>query len=914
MDEHSGDPLTSTDDNLERSSNEKNIEHSERLNDSSNFEEELKGLEISGLEKVKPHLRYNKGGKYSITVYNNIGYVAKGDVHNDVKAQNIAYDNASLTATGSSTFIPRQIKNTEYPQIEHFDQNKRSLPCLDEAPEQKQQNVPTQSEPKNKTVMKCTKQDSVKINKSGTRVSTQSKDDKSATGDVNNAVTSHNVALDNSSLNATGGSTFMPRQIKNTEYPQIDYCEQNKIALPCLDEAPKKKQKNVPPQSEPKNKTVIKCTKQDSVNINKSGTRVSTQSKDDKSATDQDKSLHRKTSESLKTTKKSTSLSDLVDQSSHVHKEHAPTFTYELNAKKSLSMPNNFGFSTRKGDVNNAVTSHNVALDNSSLNATGGSTFMPRQLKNTEYPQIDYCEQNKIALPCLDEAQKKKQKNVPTQSEPKNKTVIKCTKQDSVNINKSGTRVSTQSKDDKSATAQDKSLHRKTSESLKTTKKSTRFSDLVDQSSQVHKEYAPKFPYELHAEKSLSMPNIFCSSTRKGKGSSRYATEFEESEDLYNITENQLFLISSFDKNFLNPYSQAIQEETFTKWVNSHLERVALRIQDLYMDLGKGKNLLKLLEVVSGEKLPEPTRGRMRINCLENATKALQFLKDKQVNLGNMGPHDIVDGNHRLILDLIWTIILRFQIQNISVETADNRGTKSAKDALLFWCQMKTSGYWNVNVQNFTTSWRDGLAFNAIIHTHSPELIEYGKLKEENAIENLQNAFNVAEQKLGITKLLDALDVAVNHPDEKSIITYVATYYHYFAKISDIAVIGNTIGKQSRFLMSSRDASESERSKDLSNITENPQFQHLRSSKKSRYSFQDKKEALVEKSKTTGSEYTDIRSKPISNIQTQGYVEEKARLEVATSGNSTRHRPADTPPPAMKTMSNPREDRACIIL
>ncbi|KAM8970702.1 spectrin beta chain, non-erythrocytic 2 isoform 1-T1 [Sarcophilus harrisii] len=240
---------------------------------------------------------------------------------------------------------------------------------------------------------------------------------------------------------------------------------------------------------------------------------------------------------------------------------------------------------------------------------------------------------------------------------------------------------------------------------------------------------------------------------------------------------------------------EAVQKKTFTKWVNSHLARVPCRVGDLYNDLRDGRNLLRLLEVLSGEMLPKPTKGRMRIHCLENVDKALQFLKEQKVHLENMGSHDIVDGNHRLTLGLVWTIILRFQIQDISVETEDNKEKKSAKDALLLWCQMKTAGYPNVNVHNFTTSWRDGLAFNAIVHKHRPDLLEFDSLRKCNAHYNLQNVFNLAEKELGLTKLLDPEDVNVDQPDEKSIITYVATYYHYFSKMKALAVEGKRIGK-----------------------------------------------------------------------------------------------------------------------
>ncbi|XP_028968283.1 spectrin beta chain-like [Galendromus occidentalis] len=240
---------------------------------------------------------------------------------------------------------------------------------------------------------------------------------------------------------------------------------------------------------------------------------------------------------------------------------------------------------------------------------------------------------------------------------------------------------------------------------------------------------------------------------------------------------------------------EVVQTKTFCKWVNSHLVRANCRISDLMIDMRDGKMLIKLLEILSGERLPRPTKGKMKIHCLENVEKALQFLKDQRVHLENLGAHDVVDGNPRLTLGLIWTIILRFQIQDITIEQVDNQETKSAKDALLLWCQMKTAGYPNVNVRNFTTSWRDGLAFNALIHKHRPDLIDFEKLSKSNAIHNLNKAFNVAEDKLGLSKLLDAEDVFVEQPDEKSIITYVVTYYHYFSKMKQDTVHGRRIGK-----------------------------------------------------------------------------------------------------------------------
>ncbi|VDK89658.1 unnamed protein product, partial [Litomosoides sigmodontis] len=113
----------------------------------------------------------------------------------------------------------------------------------------------------------------------------------------------------------------------------------------------------------------------------------------------------------------------------------------------------------------------------------------------------------------------------------------------------------------------------------------------------------------------------------------------------------------------------------------------------------------------------------------------------------------------------------------------------SARDALLQWAQDVTRGYPGVNVRNFTSSWRDGLAFNAILHRYRPNLIQWSKIIGESvsARDRLNHAFAAAESEFGVSRLLDAEDVDVDVPDEKSIITYVSSLYNALPHTSELS-------------------------------------------------------------------------------------------------------------------------------
>jgi actinin alpha len=218
------------------------------------------------------------------------------------------------------------------------------------------------------------------------------------------------------------------------------------------------------------------------------------------------------------------------------------------------------------------------------------------------------------------------------------------------------------------------------------------------------------------------------------------------------------------------------QIKVFSRWTAKQLAQRQIQFDSVLTDFKDGTKLINLLEIVSKEPIGVRYHKapKQRIMMRENCSFALQFIQKKGIKLIGIGEDDIIDGHPKLTLGLIWTIINKFLIEDISVEEA------TARDALLIWAKKNTQGYADVNVTNFTTSWSSGLAFCALINKFRPQLLDYNALDRADHMEACRKAF-AACKELGIYVYLDPEDLVGTQPDEKSVVTQVAEFFHFFA-------------------------------------------------------------------------------------------------------------------------------------
>lgn len=162
----------------------------------------------------------------------------------------------------------------------------------------------------------------------------------------------------------------------------------------------------------------------------------------------------------------------------------------------------------------------------------------------------------------------------------------------------------------------------------------------------------------------------------------------------------------------------------------------------------------------------------MRVHHINNINKALQVIHDHGIKLVNISSNDIESGNEKLILGLIWLIALNFDGKKL----VNSQAVSGIEKSLLTWVNTFTELH-GLRVNDFSSSWSDGLAFLYLLHENIPAFDLQSAIKL-HPIARLRMAFDLASRQLQIEQLLDPEDVNTIKPDKKSILMYIMCIYN----------------------------------------------------------------------------------------------------------------------------------------
>ncbi|MES1912100.1 MAG: hypothetical protein MHM6MM_004434 [Cercozoa sp. M6MM] len=228
-----------------------------------------------------------------------------------------------------------------------------------------------------------------------------------------------------------------------------------------------------------------------------------------------------------------------------------------------------------------------------------------------------------------------------------------------------------------------------------------------------------------------------------------------------------------------------VQIKSFTRWANAKLAVKGYKgISDpseVDTSWTDGHLLARLINALYDLPVPRLNKNpRLRPQKIDNLVQALKMVDAAGVKTNFLQAENLADCNLVPILGMMWSIILHYAINGISIDDL------KSKEGLLLWVQKQLKGYRDIdppNVQNFHRDWKNGLAFCGLMHRFYPEKVDYDTLEKGNAAENLKLAFDTF-QEVGIPVLLDVEDCLVDMPDDKAIMAQVAEIFHHCAKFS----------------------------------------------------------------------------------------------------------------------------------
>ncbi|XP_077987433.1 filamin-A-like [Glandiceps talaboti] len=223
-----------------------------------------------------------------------------------------------------------------------------------------------------------------------------------------------------------------------------------------------------------------------------------------------------------------------------------------------------------------------------------------------------------------------------------------------------------------------------------------------------------------------------------------------------------------------------IQNNTFVNWINEQLRPTGKSIENIYEDFEDGLVLISLVEtLIATRGAPlAPRRAsrysknpRNRVQKMENVSYALSLMEKEGIKLVNIGNEDVVGGNMKLILGLIWRLILKYQI---STSSGSQTVKVPPKKLMMIWIRAVLP---ELTIKNFSSDWNDGVALSALLDYCQPGLFpNWRTLDRSNKLENCSEAMKTAKEKFDIPLVLSPEDMSSDIMDELSGMTYLSYY------------------------------------------------------------------------------------------------------------------------------------------
>lgn len=220
-----------------------------------------------------------------------------------------------------------------------------------------------------------------------------------------------------------------------------------------------------------------------------------------------------------------------------------------------------------------------------------------------------------------------------------------------------------------------------------------------------------------------------------------------------------------------------LQQKIFSRWVGQKLAVRKIKFESVLTGFSDGVALVALVEVLSESKMPGKALKpqKMRVGKLDSANRALTYAFDQKLNMKlKPSAENIVDGDEKGIMSLVWAIMLRF----LKFTDDEDEASLSAEAALLMWINNQVSSY-GLKASKFDKSFHSGKIYASLMHKNRPRVIDPATLTDDDTA-NIDKVLTAANRYFGLDRYLEPSDIAAL--DNKSQFVFASEFYYGIAR------------------------------------------------------------------------------------------------------------------------------------